>query len=237
MLGYINDCIEKFVIEKHGINVWRNVKKKAGIDVKDGGFLKLESYSDPSTVALTTAASEELNVPVEMVIEEVGKFFVHYIGERGFESMMSTQGSTLFDWLCNINSVHRHLKMTFPTKMNIPEFWCEEEDDGSLTLSYHSKRGSFFAPIAAGIVAEVARVLFKLEVNLEIIQKQGKDQKFTRYVGDSAEIYTTNIPKLENHYFGSDGYVQTDVPSGEISTPRFGDRREIRRLAFFHSER
>lgn len=192
MLGYINDCVEKFVIEHYGKDVWHQLKETAGVDTKDGGFLRLERYTDQSTIALVKAASDKLNEPVEVVYEKVGKYFVHYIGQE-FESMMSAQGSTLFDWLCNINTVHRHLKMTFPNKMNIPEFWCAEEDDGSLTLYLHSKRGSRLAPLAAGIVKEAATVLFGLSINMEMTQKQGKDSKFTRYVIDhlKAKVLTT----------------------------------------------
>lgn len=46
MLGWINDCVEQLVLDKFGVDAWHLVKEKAGCDTPDGGFLKLEHYSD-----------------------------------------------------------------------------------------------------------------------------------------------------------------------------------------------
>ena len=58
MLGWINDCLEKLIIDQYGIEAWQSVKKRAGCDVKDGGFLRLEHYPDRSTLDLVDAATE-----------------------------------------------------------------------------------------------------------------------------------------------------------------------------------
>jgi len=176
MLGYINDCIEKLVMEKFGVALWHNIKEKAGCKVPDGGFLKLEEYPDASTIALVEATSQTLGVSREEVIHLAGRHWVPYIKPQGFDNLLSCQGSTLKDWMTNINSIHKHLQMAFPNKIMMPQFWCEDDDkaqDGSLLLHYFSKRGNMLAPLAQGIVEETAETQFDIEVHMEKLQTQG----------------------------------------------------------------
>lgn len=85
--------------------------------------------------------------------------------------------------MANINAMHRHLQSTFPKKMTMPQFWVEDHasGDGSLLLHYHSKRGSFLAPLAKGVVVEIASAQFGYDVNLERLRTQGEEgADFTR---------------------------------------------------------
>ena len=95
MLGWINDCVEKLVIDKFSIDAWHQVKQRAKCDVKDGGFLKLEHYSDKSTIDLVVAASEVSGLTVDQVLEAFGAFFVPYIVNEGYESLLCCQGNNL----------------------------------------------------------------------------------------------------------------------------------------------
>ena len=78
MLGWINDCLEKLVIKRYGVKTWRIVKAKANCDVEDGGFYKLEHYSDDSTVSLAQAASEVSGLSIDAIFEA----FVHSFPTR-----------------------------------------------------------------------------------------------------------------------------------------------------------
>jgi len=157
LCSWINDCIEKFVIQKYGLRAWHQIKKDAGCKNEDFGFFKLETYSDKSTYDLVTAASKTLNITEEQVWYAFGVFFAQYIRKEGYETLLCCQGSTLKDWMTNINAIHHHIQATFP-KMIMPQFWCEDldEDDESLLLHYHSGRGAFLAPVAEGLITEVA---------------------------------------------------------------------------------
>jgi guanylate cyclase soluble subunit beta len=129
------------------------------------------------------AASEVSGLTVDQVLEAFGEFFVHYIRDEGYDNLLCCQGSTLKDWMSNINAIHQHLQTTFPKKMTMPQFWVEdaEHEDGSLMLHYHSRRGNYLAPLAKGLVAEVARFQFGVEVEMSRTQTQGEDgAKFTR---------------------------------------------------------
>jgi len=181
MLGWINDCIEKLVIDKLGVEAWHKIKQKAQCEVEDGGFLKLEAYSDKSTILLAEAVSEVSGQSLADTWELVGRFFIHYVCHEGHNNLISCQGSNLKDWMTNINAIHEHLQSTFPKKMTIPQFWCEDgsaEDgikDGSLLLHYYSQRGNIFAPVAKGLITEAATFLFQLDIVMDLVQTQGID--------------------------------------------------------------
>jgi guanylate cyclase soluble subunit beta len=171
------------VIQKFGLEAWHQIKEEAGCNTKDHGFFKLETYSDRSTYKLVEAASTVLGITEEEVYYAFGVFFAQYIRGQGYETLLCCQGSTLKDWMTNINAIHHHIQTTFP-KMIMPQFWCEDVDDHedeSLVLHYYSGRGSFLAPIAEGLITEVAAYQFEIELHMEKICTQGVDgAKYTR---------------------------------------------------------
>jgi hypothetical protein len=63
----------------------------------------------------------------------------------------------------------------------MPEFWCEDNDhDESVTLYYRSKRGNLLAPLAVGLVKEVARRQFDLDISMNRLTTQDlEDATFT----------------------------------------------------------
>ena len=108
-------------------------------------------------------------------------YFAYYIIQEGYENLLCSQGSTLKDWMVNINAIHQHLQTTFPTKMIMPEFWCQKNQNGSLTLYYYSSRGNCLSQLAVGLISEVAKFQFQLIIQMEMLTKQGIDgSKFTR---------------------------------------------------------
>lgn len=190
MLGWINDCVEKLVISKFGVDTWHTIKDEAGCTVADGGFYKLDVYPDKSTVDLVMAATEVSGLSAEAVLETFGAFFVQYVKDEGYENLLACQGSNLKDFMANINAMHQHLQNTFPKKMTMPQFLVEDDEsgDGSLLLHYHSKRGSLLAPLAKGVVVEIASSQFGYDIDMERLRTQGEDgADFTRYdcVGDA----------------------------------------------------
>ena len=165
------------------MKAWHLIKEKANCQVKDGNFLKLDHYPDKSTYDLVKAASAVSGLSFDDVLYEFGKFFVPYIIDEGYENLLCCQGSTLKDWMRNINAIHGHLQNTFPKKMIMPEFWCQDNDDGSILLFYYSKRGSLLSPLAVGLVTEVAKRQFDLNICMNKLTTQGEDgSMFTWYV-------------------------------------------------------
>ncbi|CAB9521943.1 Guanylate cyclase soluble subunit beta-1 [Seminavis robusta] len=177
MLGWINDCVEKLVLAKFDLDAWHSIKEKAGCKVEDGGFYKLDPYPDQTTVDLVMAAVEVSGLSAEAILETFGAFFVQYVRDEGYDNLLRCQGSNLKDFMANINAMHQHLQDTFPNKMTMPQFWVEDDEsgDGAIILHYHSKRGSLLAPVAKGVVCQVASDQFGYEIKMERLRTQGEE--------------------------------------------------------------
>lgn len=175
MFGWINDCAESLVVSKFGIERWHDIKAKAGCDVDDGAFIRHQYYDDRSTINLVIAASEILGLSVDDVLEAFGQHFMEFTRHNGYDNMLSCQGSTLRLWLSNLNALHDHLQSSLPKGFVAPVFWCEddEEVEGSILLHYYSERGSLLVPLVVGVVKEVARYHFDLEISMMRLQLQG----------------------------------------------------------------
>lgn len=186
MFGWINDCTESLVTTKFGIEKWHEVKEKAKCKVADGGFIRHKYYSDESTVALVVAASEVLGLEVDTVLEAFGQYFMEFTRKNGYDNLLQCQGSTLRLWLSNLNALHDHLQSSLPKGFVAPVFWCEDDDseehEGCILLHYYSERGSLLVPLVVGVVKEVSRYHFDLEVNMERLQMQTENEaKFTTW--------------------------------------------------------
>jgi hypothetical protein len=209
MFGWINDCTEKLVISKFGVESWHAIKAKAGCEVSDGGFIRHEYYPDASTVQLVVAASELLGLTVDQVLEAFGTFFMEFVRAEGYENLLQCQGNTLSSWLSNMNALHDHLESSLPRGMVKPVFWCEtpdpadadqqqchhsnninnnlndtssKDDEDYMILHYYSKRGNLLVPLVVGVVKEVARYHFDVVIEMILLQKQAVDgATHTRY--------------------------------------------------------
>jgi hypothetical protein len=184
MLGLINDCTEQLVITKFGLDAWHTIKENAKCDVKDYGFISHGHYPDSATVDLVVAASELLKVDVDDVLELFGQFFLQYTIDKGYDNLLRCQGSNLRLWLSNLNAMHAHLQSAMPAG-NFPVFWCENciIHEGTIILHYYSIRGALLSGVVVGIVKEVAKVYFDVEIHMDklAIQDETIDQQCTTW--------------------------------------------------------
>lgn len=178
MFGWINDCCESLIVTKFGQDIWHKIKAKAGCQVTDGGFIRHQYYTDQSSIDLVVAASEVLEISVNDVLEVFGAYFMEFTRQAGYDNLLSCQGSNLRLWLSNLNALHDHLQDTLP-RGRFPEFWCKDDEDpdfeGTILLFYFSERGSLFVPFVKGLVREVARYHFDVEITMNLLQTQGED--------------------------------------------------------------
>jgi len=208
MFGWINDCCESLIISKFGKEKWHEIKEKAGCTVKDGGFIRHQYYTDESSVELVLAISQVLSMPVKDVLEVFGQYFMEFTRHAGYDNLLSCQGSNLRLWLSNLNSLHEHLQDTLP-RGRFPEFWCKDDPEvpGCILLYYLSERGDLFVPFVVGLVKEIARYHFDLDITMDVVQTQGEDDdaQYTIYrIGtvDASQIY--RLTENQNSIFANE---------------------------------
>ena len=152
MYGWINDCVEKLVLEKFGSEAWAKIKEEAGVTVPDGEWVRHHYYPDSITYNLVAAASAALSVDSAVVLELFGGYFLNFVKNAEYDNLLKIQGNSLKEWLSSVNDLHRHLSVNLP-KIRAPEFSCFDDPDNkgqSLVLHYYSQRGGGLAPLVVG---------------------------------------------------------------------------------------
>ena len=148
MYGLVNQAIEDLVRSGHGDAVWTSVRERAGLD--DGSFLSMSEYPDATTYSLVRAASEVLELSQQAILEAFGEYWVLYTSKKGYGEMLEMAGSTLPEFLMNLDELHTRLGVIMP-HLQPPSFVCSEITEHSLVLAYYSNRRGL-APMVVGLV-------------------------------------------------------------------------------------
>lgn len=165
MYGLVNRAIQGLVEDQFGADAWKRICTRAEID-GGSGFVAMEAYDDALTYALVGAASEELGLDAATVLKSFGEYWTLYTIEEGYGDMLTMMGSTLEEFLDNLDSMHERIQATMP-ELVPPSFEREEQPDGSSILHYRSKRPGL-APMVQGLLQGLAR-RFDTELEVEHI--------------------------------------------------------------------
>jgi hypothetical protein len=162
MYGLVNQALEDLVRSNHGDAVWASIRDRAQLNVES--FLSMSEYPDAVTYGLVRAASEVLGQPPEAILEAFGEYWVLYTSKKGYGEMLEMAGSSLPEFLMNLDQLHTRLGVIMP-HLQPPSFVCSDITDHSLTLAYHSNRTGL-APMVIGLVRGLGK-RFQTEVTIE----------------------------------------------------------------------
>jgi signal transduction histidine kinase len=177
MYGWIHQCAEDLVCGAFGESSWDQVLEKAGCaHVGRGGWTRHEYYEDAVCYRIVGGCSEVLGISTTQVLEAFGKHFVQFAIKSGYNKVLASLGSTLEDFLCGLDRMHRHLTHNLP-ELIAPAFWTMEDDSDPsvLVLCYSSKRKGLEAMVP-GILKEVATVYFSMEIDVWIKSPQAQQE-------------------------------------------------------------
>jgi hypothetical protein len=135
MYALVNKAVEGSITSKFGEETHGNIKADAGIDVDI--FISNESYPDNITYELATTASERLNMPLGDILKAVGHCGVTHVAEKHYGAMMAAGGSTFQEFLANLPSFHRRVRVISPD-LEPPVFKGRTSSERSLELIYES---------------------------------------------------------------------------------------------------
>ena len=147
MYGLVNQAVQGMVIAGFGEDVWERIKRDAGVDLD--AFVSMESYDDSITYSLVQAGSAALDMPPEDILRAFGEYWVLVTAAEGYPELMQSAGSTLPEFLGNLDQLHTRVLMTFP-ELRPPSFNCKEVRPGELCVKYMSERVGL-APMVVGL--------------------------------------------------------------------------------------
>ncbi len=104
--------------------------------------------------------------------EEMGFFFVEFVGQFGYGDVLALLGRQLRDFLNGLDNLHEYLKFSYP-RLRAPSYFCDNETDTGLHLHYRSKRRGF-VHYTIGQLRAVAETFYKLKLEIEVIDQEVK---------------------------------------------------------------
>jgi hypothetical protein len=152
MYGLINKAVRELIVVEFGSETWDRVRERAQVGEED--FVSMKQYDDAVTYSLVTAASDELGIPAETVLETFGSYWVKYVGADNYGHMMDAAGKTLPEFLMNLDQMHSRVMLTFPD-LKPPSFQVTDQVGNRLRLHYYSARKGL-APLVVGLLNGLA---------------------------------------------------------------------------------
>lgn len=153
MYGMVNASVEQMVVSAHGEEAWAKICQRAGLE--EDVFVRSQGYPDSVTYRLIGAASEELGLAADKILEEFGQFWILRTAEEGYAELMAAGGRNLREFLLNLPNFHSRVSLIFP-QLSPPHFNCAENADGSIRLDYLSERPGL-APFVRGLLIGLSR--------------------------------------------------------------------------------
>ena len=171
MYGLVNQAVEDFVRQGFGDAAWKQIRDNAGLNVEM--FVSMDSYPDEVTYKLVQAATEVLKLDAARILEAFGEHWVLYTAQEGYGQMLSMFGSDLESFLLNLDNLHSHVGLTFPS-LRPPSFSVERIEDGAALLLHYRSQRSGLAPMVIGLLKGLGR-RFSQEISIRQTAHRGLD--------------------------------------------------------------
>lgn len=155
MYGMVNKAVFDMVHAYFGKDAWTAISKAAGVE--DDTFLSMRQYPDEITYRLVSAASQELRITPEQVLEAFGEYWVSYTAREGYGELLKLHGKTLLEFLGNLDAMHARVGLTFP-ELRPPSFHLSEKQARSVKLHYQSSRQGL-AHLVVGLLRGLGSML------------------------------------------------------------------------------
>lgn len=178
MYGLVNKAVEDLVTSKFGQDSWDQIRRKAGLQ-NEGGFVRMNAYPDAVTYDLVAAASEVLGLTGEQVLEAFGEHWTVYTAQEGYGPMLDLAGSSLIEFLENLDQLHARVGMSFP-QLRPPSFSVTDVTADSARLHYTSERVGL-APLVVGLLRGLGK-RFGQRVEITHDRRRGVDSDHDEFL-------------------------------------------------------
>ena len=165
MYGLLCENLRNMIMQKHGENVWFQVRDMAGI--KSQSFVLHNVYSDSLIACMAQAYADITSQSLDGVMHELGVSFVSFVETNGYNQLLKVLGRNMRDFLNGLDSLHEYLRFSY-TKLKPPSFFVEMETARGMILHYRSKRIGYLHYVA-GQIEEVGRKFYNLKVETEVL--------------------------------------------------------------------
>jgi hypothetical protein len=168
MYGMVNKAIEDLVTIKFGEDKWKEIKRRAGVNIDV--FISNDAYDDSITYGLVGAASEVLGLTPAQILFAFGEFWVLHTARLGYGDLLSAAGRDLPEFLDYLPSFHIRVALIFP-HLKPPRFETSDRGEDHLTMHYFSHRPGL-SEFVKGLFSGIGKMY---ETPLKVTQTKSKD--------------------------------------------------------------
>ncbi|XP_014208623.1 soluble guanylate cyclase 88E [Copidosoma floridanum] len=168
MYGLILENMSEFIRQSYGEDRWEEIRRQAAVD--QPSFSVHQVYSENLIPRLANKAIQVLGITEREFFDQMGVHFVSFVGQYGYDRVLSVLGRHVRDFLNGLDNLHEYLKFSYP-RMRAPSFICENETRQGLTLHYRSKRRGFVY-YTMGQIREVARHFYHKDLKIELVREE-----------------------------------------------------------------
>lgn len=152
MYGLVNRSIAHWVTQQYGESVWASIRSKA--EPIPLFFSAFEQYPDEMTYRIAQATSEQIQLPIETVLERLGEGWISYAESEGMGDFLSILGRNFVGCLQRMDELHERVRLMMPD-LTPPAFRCEVLDERRLLVKYWSSRDGL-RPFVGGLLRGLA---------------------------------------------------------------------------------
>ncbi|XP_033322486.1 guanylyl cyclase at 88E isoform X1 [Megalopta genalis] len=168
MYGLILENMSEYIRQVYGEDRWEEIRRQAAVD--QPSFSVHQVYPENLIPRLAKKAIQVLGITEKEFFDQLGVHFVGFVGQYGYDRVLSVLGRHVRDFLNGLDNLHEYLKFSYP-RMRAPSFICENETRQGLTLHYRSKRRGFVY-YTMGQIREVARHFYHKELQIELVREE-----------------------------------------------------------------
>jgi len=168
MYGLLLESLACYIKDNYGEEKWDEIRRASGVE--HVSFSTHQVYPENLIPLLAGKAIEILGVSEQEIMEQIGKAFVDFVSQYGYDRVLSVLGRHMRDFLNGLDNLHEYLKFSYP-RMRAPSFFCENESSTGLTLHYRSKRKGFVY-YTMGQIKQVGKQVYGKDVEIELVKEE-----------------------------------------------------------------
>ncbi|CAJ0596903.1 unnamed protein product [Cylicocyclus nassatus] len=200
------------------VTLLKRYRNRAGFESGKENIIN-HYYSDSDTYLLVDSVAVLAKMTREQVWEMYGSFLIEYTMEIGWDELIRSMSPNLKGFLDNLDSLHYFIDhVVYKANLRGPSFRCEENSDGTITLHYFTGRPGLY-PIVKGVLREVARRVFDIEVTLSVTGRTQRSVQMNS--GERIEEHVIFLIKIADQSRGASTEALTN---GSLNATEYLDQ-------------
>ncbi|CAH8463196.1 unnamed protein product [Schistosoma turkestanicum] len=172
MYGLLFESLRKFIQTTYDDEIWSQILYN--VIGTEKIFQTNQTYQEDLYDKLMQNLSKLIHLSLNDLYTENGKYFIQFLIDSGFSSVLKVMGVDFVDFLTNVDEIHKQIKRIYPF-IRPPSFTVTKiENDHMIHLLYCTKRKGF-TYFVQGQLINVAKLIYNLDVQVELISQEKKN--------------------------------------------------------------